>query len=80
MKKILIFIAIILCLSGCDNRTEEQKIESKRNYVQRNSSLIEITFNDETHEYVDYIDGYRGSMSHWAGCKYCKNESEYVSL
>lgn len=80
MKKILIFVAFILCLSGCDYRTEEQRSELKRNYVQRNSSLIEITFNDETHEYVDYIDGYRGSLSHWEGCRYCKKEDNYVSL
>lgn len=74
MKKILIFAAFILCLSGCNYRTEEQRIESKRIYNQRNSSLTDITFNDETHEYVLFIDGYRGSLCHWEGCKYCKNK------
>ena len=56
MKKILMFVAFLFCLSGCNFSTPEEQIESRRKYVQNNSSLIDITFNDETHEYIRFID------------------------
>jgi hypothetical protein len=40
--------------------------------------LVDITFEGETHQYVLYRTGRHddasGSLTHWEGCKYCKEK------
>lgn len=71
MKKfvILLFAALILCACNVDS---EKVIHS--DFCVGHLRIIELTFNGETHEYVLYDTGYRGSVSHWEGCKYCKEK------
>ena len=82
MKKFILPLISLLILSSCVYEvTPEEKKNSKSNYVQRHSTIIELTFENkdhvvETHEYVYFNtnDGNTriGSATHWEGCAYCK--------
>lgn len=80
MKKILLLIALICACSCCSDyerkEYEQRQHERKQQSIQDDCNLYEITFNGETHEYVYFNDEAGnwavGSLTHWAGCKYCK--------
>lgn len=80
MKKILLLIALICACSCCSDFDREAyekiKHERKQQALQDDCHLYDITFNGETHEYVYFYDMEgnmtTGSLTHWAGCKYCK--------
>jgi len=80
MKKILLVLAAIL-VTGCgepeyiDSRlTDDPKM--KEISVSKFSVLVDLTFEGESHQYVFYEKGYEGSLSHWEGCKYCKQRNK----
>jgi len=71
MKKfisLLIAVALLCtatsCVSGEQSRTNDSA---------NNSSLVDITLEGHTHQYL-YFDGYynHGPVDHWPDCKYCK--------
>ena len=72
-------IAACCLFTGCEPQTPEQKKAADSKLIQNGVSLIELTFNGETHEYVwlnlGVGDCSKGSVAHWAGCKYCKEKS-----
>lgn len=83
-KNIVIIMCIAACclFTGCEPMAKPtpEEIRAKHSkWVEERCELIDITFNGETHEYVKYLDGggdhQYGSLTHWAGCKYCKNKS-----
>jgi hypothetical protein len=57
---------------------QKQQYEKYRNELQLECTLFDITFDGETHQYVKWVhkcgNATTGSLSHWAGCKYCKNK------
>lgn len=73
MKKILLLL-VLLSTVGCDTRFTKDPEKIGR-LVSSLATLIELTFDGETHEYVFYEKGYEGSLSHWEGCKYCKQQN-----
>ena len=80
MKRNIFFATVALfCHASCVQMTPAEMRAERSNKVQGHSYLVDITFNGETHEYVRfdmYEDGHAtGSLSHWAGCKYCKEKS-----
>lgn len=82
MKKNIIIMCIAACclFTGCEPKPTPEAIRAKHSkQVNERCELIDITFNGETHEYVKFLDGggdhQYGSLTHWAGCKYCKNKS-----
>ena len=78
MKKLILFITLVFacfCFSSC--HTEQEMIEDINKQVQKQSYLIELTFDGEKHEFV-FFNGYENSgLSHWPGCKYCKEYHYY---
>ena len=83
MKKfvILLFAVLALCAYGCSGTSDGASINlDTDNMIVSGAgryALIELTFNGETHEYVIYRSGYSGSVSHWEGCKYCKEKHQH---
>ena len=66
---------ILLSVSSCgyeDPRSPDASTGLKEEFVARHTSLVDLTYDGETHQYVFFMVGYEGSVSHWAGCKYCK--------
>lgn len=88
MKKILLLIALI-CACSCTCTVEymsdsEKKQLHRKNTsknVQEHSEIVDLTFDGETHEYVYFynIAGSMGSLTHWAGCKYCKQQGYHYN-
>ena len=74
---VIVGISITFIVSSCVDKSPEQVKREKENTAQKRSTLVDITFNGETHEYVFYNrslgDSSEGSLAHWAGCKYCKH-------
>jgi len=81
MKKILVFFIIVLCLSSCSfNRTDDGAITTTKPAVGPvHLELIDVEFRGERHEYVRYHSGHGRSLSHWEGCKYCKERKNLQS-
>ena len=78
-NRIIILCFAICCLfTACNTLTSEDRKKLNSDQVQNVSTLVELTFNGETHEYVWYHQhtGQCGmaSVAHWAGCKYCKEK------
>lgn len=79
----LILGFVVCCFMAACGPMEKQTPEAIRaqhsKQVKDRCELIDITFNGETHEYVRYLDGLGdhqyGSLTHWAGCKFCKEHS-----
>jgi len=84
MKKILIFIIGLVCLCSCTivNRTQNEKNVgiSDNTSARSHIKLVNIEFNGEVHEYVFMEYGYGKSLSHWEGCKYCKESKKEVNM
>lgn len=57
MNKIIIILSIICCLL-----TSCRKIQ-----------IIDITFNGETHQYIEIKNNYHYNLVHWEGCSCKKN-------
>ena len=85
MNKILIiFLLMGLMLTGCEQRTGSltkddspiqcEVIAGNGSFEGPELEIMEITYNGETHEYLHFCAAYEGSLSHWEGCKYCKNK------
>lgn len=76
MKKFLICLSLLaLVLVSCgdkDARIEEQRLYHQQ-IVKDHSELIELTFGDDTHQYV-LTTFNEWNITHWAGCKYCKQK------
>lgn len=72
-------IAACCIFTNCETQTPEQKKAADSKMIQNEVSLIELTFNGETHEYIwfhmDSGQYSKGSVAHWAGCKYCKEKN-----
>ena len=83
MKKILVFIIVLIFCCSCGPEKSKQQKERERyenvsNTFQYHSDLFELTYKDKngekrTHQFVlvstsDYMNG----IAHWPDCKYCK--------
>lgn len=47
--------------------------------VELKGRVIDITVNNETHQYIQYrAGGFKNSfqLTHWQGCKYCQEKDE----
>jgi len=78
MKKLILLVMMLMLASSCEYenpRNPDSSVECKEEFVARHCSLIDLTFEEETHQYVFFMVGYEGSVSHWAGCKYCKQNN-----
>lgn len=80
MKKLLLLVLAAILVTDCgepeyiDSRlTDDPKM--KEISVSKFSVLVDLTFEGESHQYVFYEKGYKGSLSHWEGCKYCKQQN-----
>lgn len=76
MRKLLLFTLIGICFTSCyeANTTRDGAwTETDKGLKLR---LLDISFNDETHQYLYYHGYYEGSLSHWAGCKYCEEKKK----
>lgn len=74
MKKILLFLGIITCfiISSCDQPVYKEVDGRKVKIIDNNNSDMEyIEF--DGHEYVEYVNGYHGSICHSPKCP-CLNE------
>lgn len=83
MKKFIAILFGLICLVSCnETRTVYVNPNTGQEYtsiikdkvlingkIDANYSVIEITVNGETHQYIRF----RG-LAHWEGCKYCKGE------
>ena len=74
MKKILGFLISVILLVGC-SQTEEEHAKNARQYVQRNSVIVELEHNGSIHEFVWFADGYQAGLAHWPDCKYCDEKT-----
>ena len=45
-----------------------------RNSINDIYVIVEVTYNGETHEYLQFDSGPQGGISHWEGCRYCKTK------
>lgn len=72
MKKLLYIICAIFLLSSCTRNKNENGAFTTDTGLYYSLGLVDICFDNETHQYVMYKDDYGKSLSHWAGCKYCK--------
>lgn len=80
MKKLILGFVACCFMVACGPKPTPEAIRARHSeWVKERCELIDITFNGETHEYVRYLDGYSdnqyGSLTHWAGCKFCKERS-----
>lgn len=85
MKKLIYILGIFaLLFTSCMTPEEYQEYQKKhyekdRNELQGECTLFDITFDGETHQYVKWVHPYGnatiGSLTHWAGCKYCKDKN-----
>lgn len=82
MKKLILGFVVCCFMVACGPRVKPtpEAIRAKHSkLVNECCELIDITFNGETHEYVKYLEGggdrQYGSLTHWAGCKFCKERS-----
>lgn len=84
MKKFIIALIAIVCMASCepkviyvDSNTGEPIQTDGVVYVdgvrKNRLQICTVSVNNESHEYLFWYDGYRGSASHWEGCKYCKD-------
>ena len=69
MKKILLFLGIITCftISSCVESVYKEVDGRKVKIINNDDSNIEYVEFDG-HEYVKFINGYHGSMSHSPKC------------
>ena len=83
MKKILVFIIVLIFCCSCGPEKSKQQKERERyenvsNTFQYHSDLFELTFKDEhgeerTHQFVSITaNNYANGFAHWPDCKYCK--------
>ena len=83
MKKILVFIIVLIFCCSCGPEKSKQQKERERyenvsNTFQYHSDLFELTFKDEygeerTHQFVSIQRGnHMSGIAHWPDCKYCK--------
>ena len=83
MKKILVFIIVLIFCCSCGPEKSKQQKERERyenvsNTFQYHSDLFELTFKDEygeerTHQFVSIQSGnHMSGIAHWPDCKYCK--------
>lgn len=80
MKKLIMIVAATLMLAGCDKPTQQgSMITTEGETLVHKVRLYTIEFRGEKHEYVYWADGYAGSLSHWEGCRYCKEHSNSES-
>lgn len=68
MKK-LMFLVMLLLASSCseqhtDPRDPNTPTETREEFVIKHSSLVDLTYDGETHQYVLFMFGYTGSVSH----------------
>lgn len=72
MKNLFYIICVVLFLTSCDENKNDNGAPIIGNGMYYDISLVDVCFDDETHQYVLYEHRYGGSFSHWEGCKYCK--------
>lgn len=74
---VIVAFAIFFIVSSCVDKSPEQIKRENEDIAQKRSTLVDLTFNGETHEYVFYHrnfgDSSEGGLAHWEGCKYCKH-------
>lgn len=74
MKKIIFSLILITLLCGCDNLPND-KICNKG----KKTTLITLTFNGESHEFVKYVSSgpvTKVGIAHWPGCIYCNRQNQ----
>ena len=69
-KYILPTLMLLSILTGCDNRTPEQKRTETSVWIE--GQIIEFDY--DGHEYLHYSAGHQGSVCHKASCKYCQSK------
>ena len=83
MKKILVFIIMLILCCSCGpekskQQRERERYESISHTCQDNCDLFEITLPDKngemrSHQFIIVnITDYRNGIAHWPDCKYCK--------
>lgn len=69
-----------LLLISCDGKSYKPPVKKEKGDT-KNTYIITLTVNGESHEFVEYFQRESSSssvgMSHWPGCKYCKNTVNY---
>ena len=83
MKKILVFIIVLIFCCSCGPEKSKQQKERERyehysEKYQNSSQLFELTYKDKngemrTHQFVSIRGSeYMNGIAHWPDCKYCK--------
>lgn len=74
MKKIIFSLILITLLCGCDNLANDKICNEGTN-----TTLITLTFNGESHEFVQYVSSgpaNKAGIAHWPGCIYCNRQNQ----
>ena len=71
MKKLLLILTLFVCC-GCSNSDTYQQ-QSEKVIDISNSSRFELV-RIGNHQYIQYIDGYRGGICHYEDCDYCHGQ------
>lgn len=78
----LVLLAMVLPSCMSEQEYKRSLLQQFENSVESDCKLVDITFDGETHQYILYRTGTyvssensTGSLSHWAGCKYCKHHN-----
>ncbi len=77
MKKLLIVLLLFVCI-GCTKGTEctYTPINEEKTLVSTIGYSLKV-FRIGNHQYIEYYDGYRGSICHYEDCDYCKQHRGY---
>lgn len=80
MKHLFYIICTLVLLTGCSRIENENSTLTEDHGINFHLGLVDVQFNGETHEYVQYKNGYGRSLSHWEGCKYCKHSNNQTVI
>lgn len=60
---------VVLIISG---KMDSNDINIKKNGFSGNVEIVQIETFQETHDYLYYNEGHRGSVEHLPNCRFCK--------
>ena len=76
MKNFIIYLLFltVVCYSCVTTPTNERTAVQKEYGDTRDTKLVTLTVNNESHEFVTYnYSKWENGIAHWPGCKYCKD-------
>lgn len=81
IKTLIAAMPMLLCIASCTtdaNNGQYECVDAVKVDGKPNCSytVVEITVNGEAHQYVKYENGNQFSLTHWKGCKYCKEQDD----